>query len=59
MERWELMYTKPYPVIKLYSQVPAHREYGIRVKSTDAGPLESDLQRVLPRVASRTLHAKP
>jgi hypothetical protein len=34
MDRWELIYEKPYPVIKIYSQVPAHSEYGIRVSKT-------------------------
>lgn len=57
MDRWELKYAKPYPIIKIYSQVPIHRGFGIRVSKTDAGPLESALLRVLPSVSSRTLQA--
>jgi hypothetical protein len=56
IDRWELTYSKPYAIIKIYSQVSAYREFGVRVKRIDAGPLESDLIRVLPTVASRTFH---
>uniref|UniRef100_A0A7C2AI35 Transmembrane protein n=1 Tax=Pseudomonas graminis TaxID=158627 RepID=A0A7C2AI35_9PSED len=56
IDRWELTYSKPYSNIKIYSQVSAYREFGVRVKRIDAGPLESDLIRVLPTVASRTFH---
>jgi hypothetical protein len=56
IDRWELTYSKPYAIVKIYSQVSAHREFGVRMKRTDAGPLESDLTRVLPTVVSRTFH---